>query len=260
VSGESTIVLEVERYRPERDGEPVAERYEVPLRRDWTVLDALVWVKDRLDGTLAFRWACRMGVCGSCGMTVDGEPSLTCAHRLAGRRPGEVVRVGPLAQFPVIRDLVVDIHEFVKKLVAVRPWLVRAEEREVAAGEYLQTPAELADYERYSMCINCLLCYSACPIVGLEPDFLGPAALALAQRYNLDSRDQGAPERMAALSRHEGIWGCTFVGDCSVVCPKEVDPAGAIQRYKLAAAADWYRSLLLPAARSKAARGAEAAR
>ena len=96
------------------------------------------------------------------------------------------------------------------------------------------------------MCINCLLCYAACPIYALEPGFVGPAAIALAQRYNLDSRDQGAAERMEILSHHEGIWGCTFVGECSVVCPKHVDPAGAIQRYKVRATAEWWKSLVLP--------------
>jgi fumarate reductase iron-sulfur subunit len=94
------------------------------------------------------------------------------------------------------------------------------------------------------MCINCMLCYAACPIVELEPHFLGPAAIALAQRYNLDSRDQGAQERMDILSTQDGVWCCTFVGECSTVCPKDVDPAGAIQRYKVTATLDWFKALL----------------
>jgi fumarate reductase iron-sulfur subunit len=96
------------------------------------------------------------------------------------------------------------------------------------------------------MCINCMLCYSACPIYGLDPKFLGPAAIALAQRYNLDSRDEGGSERMDVLSEHEGIWGCTFVGECTRVCPKHVDPAGAIQRYKLSAALEEIRTFFMP--------------
>jgi len=258
---EATIVLEIQRYRPESETEPVWERFEVPLRREWMVLDALNYVKERLDGTLSYRWACRMGVCGSCGMTVDGEPVLTCAQRLAGLGAGSTIRVEALRGFPVIRDLVVDIRDFLKKLKRVKPWLVREEERPLESGEHLQTPAQLADYKQYSMCINCLLCYSACPIYRLEPDFVGPAAIALAQRYNLDSRDQGADARMEELSRHEGIWACTFVGECTTVCPKGVDPAGAIQRYKLAAAADWFQSVLLPwTKREKSERRVEAAR
>ena len=91
-----------------------------------------------------------------------------------------------------------------------------------------------------------MLCYAACPVVGLEPGFVGPAAIALAQRYNLDSRDDAAKQRLKILSDHAGIWGCTFVGECTVVCPKHVDPAGAIQQYKLAAALDTLKSFLLP--------------
>jgi len=240
-----TITLQVARYRPEEEDEPSVASYEVPYRDDWVVLDALNHIKDVKDGTLSYRWSCRMGVCGSCGMTVNGEPKLTCATYLSDYAPGPV-RVEPLEHFPVIRDLVVDIGEFLAKLKSVRPWLVREEERSLEEGEYRQTPAELEAYRSFSQCINCLLCYSACPIAGLDPNFIGPAAIALAQRYNNDSRDQGASRRMEILSQPDGLWGCTFVGDCTKVCPKHVDPAGAIQQYKLAAALDAVKALLLP--------------
>jgi fumarate reductase iron-sulfur subunit len=239
----STVTLEVARYRPEKESEPRFETYSVPFRKDWTVLDALNHVKDTTDGSLSFRWSCRMGVCGSCGMKVNGEPKLTCGTFLSacGRGP---IRVEPLDYFPVIRDLIVDITDFMKKLGKVKPWIVRKEEKPVSEGEYLQTPDELDAYKQFSMCINCLLCYSACPIYGLEPSFIGPAAIALAQRYNQDSRDQGSAERLQLLSEHDGIWQCTFVGECTKVCPKNVDPAGAIQQYKLTGATQWFRTLL----------------
>ena len=102
------------------------------------------------------------------------------------------------------------------------------------------------DFKQYSMCINCMLCYSACPVYGLEPSFIGPAAIALAQRYNFDSRDQGEKRRLEVLSEEDGIWQCTFVGECTEVCPKDVDPAGAIQRYKVASTAAWWKSMLIP--------------
>ena len=240
-----SITLEIRRYRPEEEEEPSWESFEVPLRPEWMILDALNYVKDQLDGSLSYRWACRMGVCGSCGMMVDGEPVLTCATYLSALAPGPV-RVEALRAFPVIRDLVVDVDDFVGKLESVQPWILRQEEKPPSEGEYLQTPEELSQYKQYSMCINCMLCYAACPISALEPGFAGPAAIALAQRYNLDSRDRGSGERMDVLSQDEGIWGCTFVGECSVVCPKDVDPAGAIQRYKVEAMADWFKSVLLP--------------
>ena len=239
------ITLQVARYRPEEQSAPTFQEYEVPVHKEWVILDALNHVKDRIDGTLSFRWSCRMGVCGSCGMTVNGEPKLTCATFLTDYAPGPV-RVEPLRNFPVIRDLIVDLGDFMRKLVSVKPWLIRTEDRPLSEGEYRQSPAELDAYKQFSMCINCMLCYSACPIYGLDPKFVGPAALALAQRYNLDSRDQGGPERMEELSTHEGVWGCTFVGECTKVCPKNVDPAGAIQRYKLEAALDWVKGVVMP--------------
>ena len=239
------IRLQVARYRPEHEDDLSFEEFDVPCPREWVVLDGLNYVKDRLDGTLSFRWSCRMGICGSCGMTVNGEPKLTCATFLTDYAPGPV-RIEPLANFPVVRDLVVEITDFMEKLESVKPWIVRDEEKPLSEGEYLQTPDELEAYKQYSMCINCLLCYAACPIYGLEPDFIGPAAIALAQRYNLDSRDQGAAERMDLLSAHAGIWGCTFVGECTEVCPKHVDPAGAIQRYKLSAALDTVMAFVAP--------------
>ena len=239
------IKVQVARYLPEKQSEQTFDEYEVPYAKETAVLDGLNYVKDALDGTLAYRWSCRMGICGSCGMTVNGEPKLTCATFLADYAPGPV-RVEPLRNFPVIRDLVVDIGDFMRKLVRVKPWIVRAAEKPVSDGEYLQTPEQLEDYKQFSMCINCMLCYSACPIYGLDPKFIGPAAIALAQRYNLDNRDEGSAERMRVMSEHEGVWGCTFVGDCTKVCPKHVDPAGAIQRYKLSAAIDSMKSFFAP--------------
>ena len=239
------IQLEVARYSPEKDTEPTFQTYEAPLRKDWVVLDALNHIKDKVDGSLTFRWSCRMGICGSCGMTVNGEPKLTCATFLSDYAPGPV-RVEPLKNFPVVRDLVVEITDFLEKLQKVKPWLIRKDDKPMSEGEFLQTPEAMDHYKQFSMCINCLLCYAACPVYGLDPLFSGPAAIALAQRYNMDSRDQGARERLDLLSQSEGIWGCTFVGECTEVCPKHVDPAGAIQQYKLTAAIEWFKSFLLP--------------
>lgn len=239
-----TITLEVSRYRPERQSEPVFESFQVPFRKDWVVLDALNYIKDKLDGSLSYRWSCRMGVCGSCGMMVNREPKLTCATFLTHYLPGPV-RVEPLSHFPVVRDLVIEMTDFMVKLSSIKPWIIRTEEGPTE-GEYLQTPAQLDAYKQFSMCINCMICYAACPVYGLDPHFIGPAAIALAQRYNMDSRDQGSQQRLDILSQHEGIWGCTFVGECTKVCPKNVDPAGAIQQYKLTATVEWFKCLLLP--------------
>ena len=240
-----TIVLEVTRYRPEQETEPTVQEYEVPLTQDWVILDALNYIKDDLDGSLSYRWSCRMGICGSCGMMVNGEPKLTCATFVADYEPGPV-RIEPLRYFPVIRDLTIEMTDFMTKLKDVKPWIIRENEKPIEEGEFLQTPAELDTYKQFSMCINCMLCYAACPVYGLDNAFKGPAAIALAQRYNMDSRDEGATERLGILSDHEGVWGCTFVGECTKVCPKHVDPAGAIQQYKVTATTEWFKSLLMP--------------
>ena len=241
------INLEIARYSPEQDAEPRFETFEVPVHKEWVVLDALNHIKDRVDGSLTYRWSCRMGICGSCGVMVNGEPKLSCATFLSSyAHNGNKVRVEPLRYFPVIRDLVTELSDFLGKLKKVRPWLVRDQEPQLAQGEFLQTPEQLEEYRQFSMCINCTLCYAACPVVGLDPQFVGPAAIALAQRYNKDSRDQGESERTAVLEHPEGIWGCTFVGECTRVCPKHVDPAGAIQQYKVSSALGWVKSLVMP--------------
>ncbi len=237
--------LEVLRYRPEQDAAPSFQRYDIPYRDDWVVLDALNHIKNELDGTLSFRWSCRMGVCGSCGMMINGVPRLSCAAFLREYYPAPV-RVEPLANFPIERDLVIVLDDFMTKLARIRPWIIRTEEQPLSQGEYRQTPAERARYEQFSMCINCLLCYAACPVYGLSPQFLGPAAIALGQRYNLDSRDQGREQRAEVLDDHEGIWECTLVGECTTVCPANVDPAAAIQQAKAATALEWYQRLLIP--------------
>jgi len=241
----STINITVTRYDPERNPEPYQQTYAVPYREDMVVLDALNHIKDKMDGSLTFRWSCRMGVCGSCGMMVNGTPKLTCATFLRDYHPGEI-QVGPLAHFPVIRDLVIDMDDFMDKLQEIKPWIIRTEEKPVEEGEYLQSPDELNLFRQFSMCINCMICYSACPVYGNDSSFIGPAAIALAHRYDMDSRDEGQDQRAEVIGSHEGIWECTFVGECTKVCPKNVDPAAAIQRSKVKLTQDYFLSMIWP--------------
>jgi fumarate reductase iron-sulfur subunit len=238
------VILEVQRYLPDEESEPRLQTYELTYQHNWVVLDALNYVKAEIDPSLSFRWSCRMGVCGSCGMMVNGEPKLTCETFV--RDYTDPIKIEPLAHFPVVRDLVINMEDFMEKLPSVSPWLIPSEEKPLDSGEYHQTPAQVAHYKRFSMCINCMLCYSACPVYGLDSTFTGPAALALAQRYNLDSRDDGSDDRADVVTAHEGIWECTYVGECTQVCPKDVDPAGAIQMLKLSYAVDWAKSLVMP--------------
>ncbi|MFQ5920350.1 MAG: 2Fe-2S iron-sulfur cluster-binding protein, partial [Thermoplasmata archaeon] len=166
------IVLRVTRYRPEQSPLPFHEDFTVPFRRDMMVLDALAYVKDHMDGSLAFRWSCRMGICGSCGADVDGTARLTCATFLHELR-GPIVRVGPLNHFPIIKDLVVDMDDFMEKLQLVKPWIIRDDEKPLEQGEYIQLPEQVELFRQQSLCINCMICYAACPVYGLEPEFIG---------------------------------------------------------------------------------------
>jgi fumarate reductase iron-sulfur subunit len=240
-----TLTLSVSRYRPEHRPAPYVDRFEIPYREDMVVLDALNYVKDELDGSLAYRWSCRMGVCGSCGMMVNYKPRLTCSTFLREFYPKPIL-VEPLEGFPVVRDLMVDMTGFMEKLRTVKPWIIRDTEASIESGEYLQSPDQVDRFKQFSMCINCMLCYAACPVVGKDPEFLGPAVLALAHRYNQDSRDEGWQERHQSIAVDWGLWDCTFIGECSVVCPKGVDPAAAIQREKVAKTTDAMLSLMLP--------------
>ena len=240
-----TIAIECLRYDPATDSSPRQQSYEVPFTDDMSVLQGLQHVKDHIDGSLTFRWSCRMAICGSCGMMLNGRPVLACEMFLRDLYPGPV-RIEPLSHFPIIRDLVIDQTDFLRKLESIKPYLMPAEDRPVADGTFLQTPAQMDEYYQFSQCINCLLCYAACPQYGLNPAFTGPAALALLQRYNADSRDAGTAERMPIVNAEDGAWGCTLVGYCSEVCPKAVDPARAVNVNKINSTRDYFRHLLMP--------------
>ena len=240
-----TIPIEVLRYRPEQDDEPWWQRFDVPYSDDMSVLQGLQAIKDDIDGSLSFRWSCRMAICGSCGVMVDGKPRLGCKTFLRHYAPAGL-RVEPLAHFPIERDLVVDIEDFIGKLERITPYIVPKAPRALEEGEHVQTPHELELFEQYSACINCLLCYAACPQYGLDDRFIGPGAMALLHRYNADSRDGGRQRRMEIVNAEEGVWSCTAVGYCSEVCPKGVDPANAVNQNKINSAKDYFLRFLSP--------------
>ncbi len=232
----NTITIECLRYHPESDAEPRFQSWPVPFTDDMSVLQGLQYIKDHLDGSLTFRWSCRMAICGSCGAMVNGVPRLTCETFLRDLYPGPV-RIEPLNHFPIVRDLAIDQADFLGKLQSVKPYIIPDAEPQ---GTYLQTPEQMERYYQYSKCINCLLCYAACPQYGLNDRFTGPAALALLHRYNADSRDAGKAERMEVVNTEDGVWGCTLVGYCSEVCPKGVDPARAVNQNKIESTKDYF--------------------
>ena len=244
-----TIELRVLRYRPASDDEPVFVSYMVPYTDDMSVLQALQTNKDTQDGTLSFRWSCRMAICGSCGMMVNGEPMLAC-NTFVRDLPGGVATIEPLQNFPIERDLVVSVGDFVKKIESIYPFIIPKVEKRVEDGAYLQTPSQMSAYESFSDCINCMLCYAACPQFGANPDYIGPGAMAMLQRYNSDSRDGGKQLRLDQINGEDGVWSCTAVGVCSDVCPKSVDPANAVNQNKTNSALDFFLHAVRPGAPS----------
>ena len=233
--------LQIQRYNPEQDDAPRLQRYTVSGDHTTSVLDALLSIQQQQDATLTLRWSCRMAICGSCGVMVNGMPKLGCKTFL--RDYTGVIDIAPLAHFAVEKDLIVDMTPFLAHLSAIKPYLINDKDD---SAPHKQTPAQLAKYQQFSNCINCGLCYSACPQFGLNPEFLGPAAIMLAQRYNLDSRDNGKAARMPQLNTKNGAWGCTFVGFCSDVCPKQLDPAAAVNQAKVESAKDFIISMFKP--------------
>ena len=234
-------VLQITRYNPERDTAPSLQKFVVPWDSSTAFLDALTYIKDSLDPSLSFRRSCRMAICGACGVMINGVPKLACKTFLRNYEDG--VTVEPLANFPIERDLVVDLTHFLEYIQMLKPYVIgKAKRPEDGPGK--QSPEQYAKYHKFSMCINCGLCYAACPQFGLNAGFFGPGAITLAHRYNLDSRDHGKAERMPQLNADTGVWSCTFVGYCSEVCPKHVDPAAAIQQCKVESALDFAASVL----------------
>src|SRR3989337_278449 len=148
------VAFYVQRYRPESGGRPTFQVYRIPYRDDMVVLDGLNYIKDHIDPTLTFRWSCRMGICGSCGANVNGQPKLTCGTYIRDVHRG-VVTIDPLATLPIIKDLVVDFDDFLHKLASVKPFIVREEWGDLTK-EYVQYPEDIEAYKQQSMCINCI--------------------------------------------------------------------------------------------------------
>ncbi len=232
-NGPSEVVFDVLRYNPEKDAKPYRQEFTVTVTKGMTVLDGLMWIKENLDPTLSWRSSCRMGVCGSCGMFINGLPRLACANQVAHLHSDRVA-IKPLPNFDIIKDLVPDLEAFFTRHRSVKPYLIRraVEEQNQPTSEYFQSPEELVHYIQFAYCIKCGLCLSACPTVATDDRYLGPQALAQAWRYTADARDEGGQDREQEIYSSHGVFRCHFAGACSEVCPKGVDPAFAIQLLK----------------------------
>jgi succinate dehydrogenase / fumarate reductase iron-sulfur subunit len=214
------------RYNPEVDASPYMKDYEltIPSESDMMVLDALRLIKQQ-DETLSFRASCREGVCGSDGMNINGLNRLACITPISSLKSPIVIR--PLVNMIVVRDLVVDFTLFFKQYGRVKPYLQN--DTAPPLKERLQSPEERAKLDGLYECILCACCTSFCPSSWWNPDkFLGPAALLWAYRFLMDSRDTATETRLEDLQDPFSLYRCRTIMNCTVVCPKHLNPSGAI--------------------------------
>jgi succinate dehydrogenase/fumarate reductase iron-sulfur protein len=220
---EKIVEFKISRFDPQGRKHYVST-YKVPIRRGTTLLDALLYIKDNLDGTLTFRQSCRMGICGDCGVNVNGKPMLACYTQVL-HLDADSLTIEPLENLPVIKDLVVDIQPFFEKYKKIRTILIKREEELGKPDEFTQTPVDLKKFWDLTLCIKCSVCYSACP-AAIDERFLGPASLTANYRFVTDSRDAGLDERLKPMA--DNIWLCTQCNSCTLFCPKLVNCANSI--------------------------------
>jgi succinate dehydrogenase / fumarate reductase, iron-sulfur subunit len=223
------VALKIWRYDPE-SGERALKQYEFEAPEWACLLDCLDIVKDRIDGTLSYRKSCRMMICGSCGMRMDGRAVLACKERM---KPivdaGHVPVISAMGNLPVLKDLVVDMGPFWQKIRNMKPWLETGYE-ERPEKEFLHSQQEMAPIQKEALCIMCGCCVSECNSMESDPEFFGPAALAKGFRFVGDPRDRSTVERLEAYNDEHGIWDCTRCYFCNERCPKGVDPRDAIAK------------------------------
>lgn len=222
--------FEIYRYDPDSGDNPVIDIFEIDLDDCGPmVLDALIWIKNKVDPTLTFRRSCREGVCGSCAMNIDGTNWLACTRYIAETDGSATIY--PLSNLRIIKDLVPDLTHMFAQYSLIEPWLhskAPAPER-----ERLQSPAERAELDGYYECILCFCCTSGCPSHWWNGDrFLGPAALLHAYRWLIDSRDEATGERLDDLEDPFRLYRCHTILNCTRTCPKGLNPGKAIAEIK----------------------------
>ncbi len=228
---DATVTLKIQRFDPTADKVPYWQKYEVPLRPAMTVLDALFEVMNHQDGTLAFRFCCRAGVCGSCAMMIAGKIRLACETQISQFLDLNEVMISPLPHQKVVKDLAVDYDQFFGRIKRVKPYLMGKEP--YPEKEYIQMPKEREPINSPIDCILCGSCTSACSMAWFDKDYLGPAALLKSYRFLVDTRDNAFDERLDLIEDEHGLWRCHTQFNCVEVCPKKLNPTEAIQKQKI---------------------------
>jgi len=208
------------------------QEFEVPRHPSQTVLDVVTYIQRSLDPTLAYRYACRVGMCGSCAMTVNGVPRWTCRTHVDSVVRDDALEVAPLKNLPVIRDLVTDMREFFDKWARARGQFTGTRTKQ---DDFARVPPQSAERKLVDSnieCIGCGVCYAACDVVAWNPDYLGPAALNRAWTLVKDERDSQKVARLRAVAGDAGCHSCHTHMSCTERCPKHLSPTAGIAGLK----------------------------
>ena len=224
-----TLIAKIERGS---NGQTETALFEVPAYENQTVLDVVSWVQQHKDPTLTYRFACRVGMCGSCAMMVNGVPRWTCRTHISKVLKENEITIGPLRNLPVIKDLAVDMDGFFDKWIEAEGVHHASSTRDDDITAVDETSPERHQANAGIECINCSVCYAACDTVANNPDFLGPAALQRAWTLLNDAKDSGRASILEAVSGRGGCHNCHSIGSCSTYCPNELDPMSAIASLK----------------------------
>jgi fumarate reductase iron-sulfur subunit len=225
-----TDTLEVSLWRGGAEGR--YQVYEVPLRENQTVLDVVTWVQRNVDATLSYRFACRVGMCGSCAMTVNGRPRWTCRTHVSKVATGGRLEIGPLENLPIIKDLAADMRPFFEKWQQARGVFAPSKTRADAIDAIRPDGAARIAADAAIECINCGICYAACDTVRWNSDYLGPAALNRAWSLVNDQRDAGNLARLQAVAASGGCHACHSHQSCQEHCPQALNPTASIAGLK----------------------------
>ena len=217
------IKMKIFRFNPETDKSSRFETYTVEVSPTDRVLDALMHIYRYEDGSLSFRKSCAHGVCGSDAMRINEKERLACKTLIQDvtENDGDVITIAPLRHMNVQKDLMVDQSDFLARFREVKPFLIPADQAP-EYGEYIQSQEERELIDEATKCINCGSCFSACPVLEENPDFIGPASLVNAVRFIYDSRDKGLDARIDLLDTPNGIWSCDNHFECTKVCPRGI--------------------------------------
>ncbi len=229
----TTLVVDV--WRGREDGR--FQRFEVPRQSNQTILDVVTYIQRRLDPALAYRFACRVGMCGSCAMTVNGVARWTCRTHVAKVVRDDRLEIAPLRHLPVIKDLVTDMAPFFDKWARARGEFVPTRTRTDDFARVPPASRERAAADAAIECIGCGVCYASCDVVAWNPDYLGPAALNRAWTLVNDARDGARDDRLRAVAGDAGCHACHTHISCTERCPQHLAPTASIAGLKRASAA-----------------------